>query len=80
MVLAGWVGAAWSLQALLLVPTLMVYLTPAVDGWPRTVVLTVFVPLMLVALAAWAFGWWRLVVVPRPVDPTEQILPSGSIR
>lgn len=69
--LAGWVRAALALQAALLIPTLMVYLAPIVDGWSRTTVLTLFVPSMLGVLLAWGAAWWQLVVVGRPrgLDP-----------
>lgn len=76
LLLAGRLGLVALLQAVLLVPTLMIYLVHEVDGWPTGAVYAVYVPLVLAALAIWAVVLARLVAQPaaspRGTSPTTR--------
>lgn len=66
LLLAGHVRAAVGLQALLFVPTVMIYTIKTVDGWSNGLVYGVYVPLMLATLASWVLGLVWLLRRPQP--------------
>jgi hypothetical protein len=78
LVLAGRLLYAAVLQALLVVPTLIIYLAPAAHGISSVVVYSVYVPLLTVVWALFVAGWVRILQDRPPFGPAQERAGRGS--